>query len=333
MEYLMKKCFALLAGSFLVAMLFANLPAAPLVDGIRVFSAGLPLESQQEAVLFAFDDHSLPFRKNLFLTLQPAQKHQNPILKRGGPGDPDEARAQFHGTVLHVNGKFRMWYVAIDEPSVQEFHKARGMAGLQSRVALAESSDGVHWVKPNLGLVEYRGSKANNLVDMEPGVLWPSILYEPGDPDPAKRYKMVFKATGGRLKGLLDRYSGFDYLVSPLCAYSPDGLHWRLAPQNPPLKGNMEGTNFYKFGGSYFMQGHIYSAWSPTTGLLLNGDPTGRVLFTYRSPDFIRWSEAPALSFARQPPCQPPHPHRPQAGSARLPPLWAALVRAFGLRR
>ena len=254
----------------------------------------------QEAVLFAFDEYSLPFRKNLFLTLQPAQKHpQNPILKRGGPGTPDEARAQFHGTVLHVNGKFRMWYVAIDEPSVQEFHKARGMAGLQSRVALAESSDGIHWRKPNLGLVEYRGNKANNLVDMEPGVLWPSILYEPGDPDPAKRYKMVFKATGGRLKGLLDRYSGFDYLVSPLCAYSPDGLHWRLAQHNPPLKGNMEGTNFYKFAGSYFMQGHIYSAWSPTTGLLLNGDPTGRVLFTYRSPDFVRWSEAPALSFAR----------------------------------
>jgi len=61
----------------------------------------------------------------------------------------------------------------------------------------------------------------------------------------------------------------------------------------------MEGANFYKFNNNYFVQGHIYNAWAPTTGMLFNGDPTGRVLFTYQSPDFVHWTEAPAFSFAR----------------------------------
>jgi hypothetical protein len=32
----------------------------------------------------------------------------------------------------------------------------------------AESEDGVDWVKPNLGLVEYHGGRENNLLLMEP---------------------------------------------------------------------------------------------------------------------------------------------------------------------
>lgn len=258
----------------------------------------------RELTLFAFDDHSLPFRRNTYLTLMSAEKHpQNPVLRRGAAGAPDDARAHFHGTVLRVDGKFRMWYVAVDEESLQSFGKSVEK-GVWSRVAYAESEDGIRWHKPNLGLVEYRGSKANNLIDLEGPALWPSVLYEPGEPDPGKRYKMMFKSTGGRLPGILDRYpdqlkAAHGVRVSPLCAYSADGLRWRLADHNPPLMGNMEGANFYKFGGHYFVQGHIYGAWAKTTGMLLNGDPTGRVLFTYRSPDFVHWTQGPAISFAR----------------------------------
>jgi hypothetical protein len=61
----------------------------------------------------------------------------------------------------------------------------------------------------------------------------------------------------------------------------------------------MEGANFYKFNGSYFLQGQIVHGFATTTGMLMNGDPTGRVLFTYRSPDSIHWTDAPALSFMR----------------------------------
>jgi hypothetical protein len=252
-----------------------------------------------EAVLFAFDDHSIPNRWNVHLTLQQAVKHPlNPIVRRGPPGTPDDARIQFHGTVLRVGETFRMWYLAMDEAGLRAYGSNAAYDGY-ARVCYAESGDGVHWTKPKLGLVEYHGSTANNVIALEGAAAWPSVRYEPDEPDPARRYKMIFKATGGRLKGLLDRYPGFDYLVSPLAAYSADGLRWRLADHNPLLRANMEGTNFYRFNGSYFMQGHIPAQHSAPVGMLFGGEPTGRVLFTYQSPDLVHWSAAPALSFMR----------------------------------
>jgi hypothetical protein len=266
--------------------------------GLRV-PARDPLPDGGEAVLFAFDDHSIPNRRNLYLTMQPAEKHpQNPIVRRGAPGSPDDARLQFHGTVLRIDGKFRMWYLAMDEEGLRNYGSSTWYDGY-ARVCYAESTDGIHWTKPSLGLVDYRGSKSNNVIALEGVTAWPSIRYEPEEPDPTKRYKMIFKATGGRLKGLLDRYPGFDYLVSPLCAYSADGLRWRLAEHNPLLRANMEGTNFYRFNGSYVLQGHIPAQHSASVGMLPNGEPTGRVLFTYQSPDLVHWSVAPALSLMR----------------------------------
>src|ERR1051325_2581156 len=79
---------------------------------IRVLSVESP-RTVQKPVLFAFDDYSIPFRKNLFLTLErPAKYPQNPVVRRGPDGSPDSGRTQFHGSVLKVNGQYKMWYVA-----------------------------------------------------------------------------------------------------------------------------------------------------------------------------------------------------------------------------
>ena len=57
----------------------------------------------------------------------------------------------FYLTVIEEDGKLRMWYTCRD-------------AERYGGVAYAESTDGVHWEKPDLGIVEYKGSKHNNLV-------------------------------------------------------------------------------------------------------------------------------------------------------------------------
>jgi len=59
------------------------------------------------------------------------------------------------GNVLHEeDGRLRMWYWAFPpadgEPDVGGF-------------CYAESTDGLRWEKPELGLVEFRGSRANNI--------------------------------------------------------------------------------------------------------------------------------------------------------------------------
>ncbi len=81
-------------------------------------------------------------------------------MQRGGPGTPDAMGVQFYGSVIQDGGRYRMWYVAWDDEAKSKSPSARW------RAAYAESTDGVTWVKPELGLVEFRGSRENNLVDM-----------------------------------------------------------------------------------------------------------------------------------------------------------------------
>lgn len=84
-----------------------------------------------------------------------------------------------YGTVLRDRGLFRMWYSARASIS-------------QEYIAYAESQDGIHWRKPELGLIDFRGSKANNL--LTPGSIRPhggSVWVDPRA-EPNARYKFIF---------------------------------------------------------------------------------------------------------------------------------------------
>src|SRR5262245_29050172 len=109
-----------------------------------------------EIVLFPFDDYGIPFNKGLVLTLIPGQKSNvnpslgidpkhpsKPVLSIGKDGEPDFPRAYFCGTVLFVDGAYRMWYSGFSYDG-------------RRQVCYAVSKDGVQWKKPRLGLAEYR---------------------------------------------------------------------------------------------------------------------------------------------------------------------------------
>src|SRR4051812_22293737 len=116
--------------------------------------------------LFAFDTVSIPHTENLRLEMRAPQKHPaNPVLSRGEPGSPDAQGVQFYGSIIREGGKFRLWYIAYDDDATNRVASARW------RPAYAESSDGLHWVKPDLGLVEYAGTRKNNLVLTDPAPL------------------------------------------------------------------------------------------------------------------------------------------------------------------
>jgi hypothetical protein len=115
---------------------------------------------------------------------------ENPVLPHGAPGTPDAHRAQFYGTVVHVGDKYRMWYAADSAASEVDAHATT------FRPAYAESADGIHWTKPELGLVDFNGNKSNNLLEFSPKPnfalsepLFVAVLYEPSDPDSSRRYK------------------------------------------------------------------------------------------------------------------------------------------------
>ena len=92
----------------------------------------------------------------------------------------------------------------------------------------AESTDGIHFVRPNLGLHEIDGSKENNVILS--GVA--SHNFAPFlDTNPAAKPDERYKAVAG--------------LQSNLFAFgSPDGIHWKkLQPEPVMTKGTFDSLN------------------------------------------------------------------------------------------
>src|SRR4051794_16113440 len=82
------------------------------------------------------------------LTSDPAQRSDQPFIARDRPW---EAMGIGVGTLLRDEGKYRLWGFCQDADGV-------------CRMCYFESSDGLKWDKPNLGVMDFNGSKDNNLV-------------------------------------------------------------------------------------------------------------------------------------------------------------------------
>lgn len=247
--------------------------------------------------LFAFDDVSIPLTQNLKLEMRsPARHPANPVVARGGPGSPDSWAVQFYGSVIRDQGKFRMWYAAVGD----ERFESGVPRSAPWRVAYAESDDGVYWVKPNLGLVEYGGSRDNNLVLMSPhlGTLNLKVLLDADDPDPERRYKMGahvwFPKNETRRHGTLAPY------------VSRDGLTWKLLADARSVEAELHpddlvlpAIHFEPVGGLYKWDGLFHA--SGQNCIAAARPYHGRVVRKYVSPDFLNWSQASAVAFVRAP--------------------------------
>lgn len=261
-----------------------------------VFSLGLNaadlFDETRETTLFAFDQVSIPHSQNLRLEMRPPVKHPaNPVVRRGPPGTPDAMGVQFYGSVIREGGKFRMWYVAFDDDTANKVASARW------RAAYAESDDGLAWMKPKVGLVEFGGNKDNNLILTDPGPLGfvnLKVLADPDDPDPQRRYKIsthVYFRHNTRLGSL-----------APFA--SADGLRWKLLvdarPQNAELPKEdlvLPAVHFEPCGGLYQWDGMYYICGQ--NAMNATRPYHGRVVRMYRSPDFINWSQTSSIGFVR----------------------------------
>ncbi len=110
--------------------------------------------------------------------------------------------------VFFAEGKWRMYYRA------SCYDRA-------AYICYAESHNGTHWIKPSLGIVEFEGSRANNIIfdfDMLSELGFKTldnlfVFYDSNPECPAKeKYKMVMMWCGN---GAL------------LCLTSGDGLHFK----------------------------------------------------------------------------------------------------------
>lgn len=223
-----------------------------------------------DVVLFPYDPYCIPFVRGLRVHLE-APTREGRVIERGPPGSTDAHRVQYYGTVIRVGDEFRMWYLGLGDREGED-GRAHDLF-----VCYATSQDGVSWEKPSLGLVEYGGSTHNNRVlirgleesDRHYAAV---ILYEPEDPDPSRRFKMVLE---------LAKYHG-----QLSVAYSADGLEWDVSPNNPvgPL---IEMSGLTKVDDTYMVCGQ-------------GGTAAGRKMEILVSKDFEHWPMAPATPLNRE---------------------------------
>lgn len=190
---------------------------------------------------------------------------------------------------------YRMYYKSWQIDPLSE-------AGVKSQVkhelfcAYAESDDGIHWRKPVLGLVEFKGSKANNLV-MASGVV--------GKVDADAGHPAVFKddnpaaAPDARYKAILRSRQPHGMLAFK----SPDGLHWSPLADAPIITdGAFDAQNLAFWDAAR----HEYRAyWRTFSGGVGTGErwtPKGyRAIRTATSKDLIHWENQVDLRYVDSP--------------------------------
>ena len=164
------------------------------------------------------DDEILSAKRGVVRTLHPARKLEQPVLV---PDRPWEGRRVYiYGSVHYDEDTqlFRMWYLTRLGRGHQQ--RAPGLRERQGDIVLyAESADGIHWEKPNLGRHEFDGLRNNNILFFDKHS--PTVIVD-RDAQPDQRYKMA--------SWNWDR-DNYGYWI----AHSADGLNWREYDVNPIL--------------------------------------------------------------------------------------------------
>lgn len=185
---------------------------------------------------------------------------------------PWEGSGTGYHTIFRDGPILRMYYVA--GPLTTE--NGTKMPSRPLVACYAESRDGIHWEKPNLGLFEFEGSKNNNIIWAAKGLDNFTPFKDPNPDAPADElYKSVSSGPGG------------------LFAFkSSDGVHWTRLGEGPIItKGAFDTQNnafwdpIRKHYWCYVRDFH-------------NGVRDIRVS---TSPDFRNWTEPAPITFGDAP--------------------------------
>ena len=137
---------------------------------------------------------------------------------------PWEGNASAYQSIFQDGSVYRMYYRGLHYT-----HSGGDALALEPHppfLCYAESTDGIHWRRPNLGIVEFKGSTRNNII-LSPdhvaeigGDPAHTAVFKDANPDcpPDERYKMII--VGSKPRGL--------YVLK-----SADGVHFSLMSDKP----------------------------------------------------------------------------------------------------
>ena len=151
-------------------------------------------------------------------------------------------------------------------------HDIKKKAAHQEITCYAESKDGVHWTKPDLGLFEWNGSKRNNIVWLGPGTHNFTAFR---DDNPAVSADSRYKALGSGRGGLLP-------------FKSVDCKRWQLIRDEPVITNGAFDSQNLAFWDTD--RGEYRAYWR------YFGDGV-RSIRTATSKDFIHWENEADLTY------------------------------------
>lgn len=192
-----------------------------------------------------FDDAYVDDNEGFIFTLNPPVKHPEPVLVPDQPWEIGGLCGDSMSSIIQEDGVIKMWYAVeylearnnaptdawekLEKSGKMDNKTLADLRAAERRYALcyATSTDGVHWEKPDLGLIEFRGDKHNNIVFV--GRLACTVFKDPNGPD-ERRYKMICGA-GPRLPHvhLVEDVPPQNIYHAIYGATSPDGVHWTLS--------------------------------------------------------------------------------------------------------
>jgi hypothetical protein len=211
---------------------------------------------------------------------------------------PWEGSGSGYHSIFKDGDRYRMYYKSYQIDPLREAKLPNPKPPHPLLCAYAESDDGIRWRKPELGLFEFQGSKANNIVmaaikvgNSKINAAHPAVFKDENPAAPADaRYKALFPVSNP--KGLV-------------ALKSPDGLHWQPLSEKPVITdGWFDSQNLAFWDG---VRGEYRAYWRFFTGGTpedrLKGD-TGRStrgIRTAVSKDFLVWAQQKDLRYGDVP--------------------------------
>ena len=236
-----------------------------------------PYQLRREESVLLLDETLIQEEDGITREVQPCRKlpfvmepDEDKPWEYCGPGM--SKRIHLYGTALYddLAGKYRMWYFGrmgphwrvpdgnyqipglyVPRTDERPYHcngvteDSYGRAFVDNDrgdlTLYAESDDGINWVKPNLGIFTFNGSRDNNIIWDLHGA---SVFIDRDEQDSDKRYKAI---------GFCRRYRGIFLLTSP------DGIHWDDSDRlEPVVRRSNEGT----FNVTWDAVDSVYRAYS-----------------------------------------------------------------------
>lgn len=183
-------------------------------------------------------------------------------------GEPWEGNTSGYYTVFHDDERYRMIYRGWQ-------HDAAMKAVHKEVTCYAESKDGIHWIKPKLGLFDWNGSEENNIIWLGPGTHNFTAFR---DDNPNASAGASYKAFGG--------VGSFGGGLVPF--ESPDCIHWKLTQNKPVITNGAFDSQNLAFWDSDRKE---YRAYWRYFG---NGI---RAIRTATSRDFLHWENEADLKY------------------------------------